>query len=295
MIREIKLSDKKEVLRISSQIWEGDDYVCNVFDEWVIGDDGLFIGYWEQEKLIGFGRMLFLTATDVWLEALRKDPQSKIKGVGYKIAQYYMDQLKGRRIDSVRFSTYYGNTASIKLNEKLGFEKILTFSLKELKISNHQIKPINKLILNNIDFEKLNHYIFASSYLKRTNNFISKGWVVHQYAERLLKEFHSSKQFAVYSENGEIKGTILFSKVDYSNVFWISLIEAEHKSIYNELMNYAISRALENTCKKIQLLVPNISELMDFVDAYGFKSWEQNNDFLLYELPEHQIKQITGV
>ena len=52
---------------------------------------------------------------------------------------------------------------------------------------------------------------------------------------------------------------------------------------------------MENTCKKIQLLVPNISELMDFVDAYGFKSWEQNNDFLLYELPEHQIKQITGV
>jgi ribosomal protein S18 acetylase RimI-like enzyme len=152
MIRELKLSDKKEVLRISSQIWEGDDYVGNVFEEWVKADDGLFTGYWEDEKLIGFGRMRFLTTTDIWLEALRKDPQSKIRGVGYKIAQYYMDQLKGRRIDSMRFSTYYNNTASIKLNEKLGFKKKLTLSLKELEISNNQIKPISLAINNNINF-----------------------------------------------------------------------------------------------------------------------------------------------
>ena len=98
MIREIKLSDKKEVLRISSQIWEGDDYVNNVFDEWVTGDDGLFTGYWENEKLIGFGRMRFLTPTDIWLEALRKDPQTNLRGVGNKIAKYYMEQLKGKKI-----------------------------------------------------------------------------------------------------------------------------------------------------------------------------------------------------
>ena len=79
MIREIKLSDKKEVLRISSQIWEGDDYVNNVFDEWVTDDDGLFTGYWENEKLIGFGRMRFLTPVDIWLEALRKDPQTNLR------------------------------------------------------------------------------------------------------------------------------------------------------------------------------------------------------------------------
>jgi len=295
MIREIKLSDKKEVLQISSQIWEGDDYVGNVFDEWVKADNGLFTGYWEDEKLIGFGRMRFLTATDVWLEALRKDPQLKIKGVGYKIAQYYMEQLKGRRIDSVRFSTYYNNTASIKLNEKLGFKKILTLSLKELEISSYQIKPINKVILNNIDFENLNHYILDSSYLKGTNNFISKGWVVHQYAERLLKEFHSSKQYAVYTEDGKIKGAILFSDVKYNDVYWISFIDAKNEIIYQELLNYAIMKALENNCHGIQLLVPELIELMNSVDSYGFKSWEQNHDFLLYEMPKHLITRITGV
>ena len=295
MIREIKLSDKKEILIISSQIWEGDDYVSNVFDEWVKGNAGFFTGYWEDEKLIGFGRMRFLTQTDIWLEALRKDPQTTIKGVGYKIATYYMNQLKGKRIKSIRFSTYFGNIASIKLNEKLGFKKVLTLSLKELEISKQKLEPIHSSIKKEVDYKMLDQYILNSSYLKRTNNFIGKGWVVHKYSEELLEEFHSEKQYAVYLENGEIKGLILFSDVKYSSVFWISFIEAENEEIYQELLNYAKLRALENNCKKIQILVPDISELMCSIDSSGFKSWEQNNDFLLYEMPKNLIKQITGV
>ena len=295
MIREIKFSDKNDVLKISSQIWEGDDYVSSVFDEWVRSADGLFTGYWENNKLIGFGRMRFLTPADIWLEALRKDPQTDVKGVGYKISQYYMEQLKGRRIDSVRFSTYYGNTISIKLNEKLGFKKILTLSLKELEISEDQIKPVNKAILTTINHDKLDRFILGSSYLKGSKNFIGRGWVVHQYSSKLIEKFHSEKQYAIYSENGEIKGGILFSEVKYSNVFWISLIEAENDKIYEELLNYAVMKALGNNCKKVQLLVPDISRLMAFMNLCGFKSWEQNNDFLLYEMPKNLIKHITGI
>ncbi len=295
MIRDIKLSDKKDVLRISSQIWEGNDYVSGVFDEWVKDEDGLFTGYWENEILIGFGRMRFLTPANIWLEALRKDPQTDVKGVGQKIAKYYMEHLKGKRIESVRFSTYFGNIASIKLNEKLGFNMILKLSLKELEISNHQIKPINEAISTYIDYDMLDKYILDSSYLIGSKNFIGRGWVVHQYSSKLLEEFHSEKQYAIYSENGEIKGAILFSDVDYKNVFWISLIEAENEEIYKELLNSAISRALENNCKKIQLLVPDISKLMGIVNLSSFRSWEQNNDFLLYEMPENLIGQITGV
>ncbi len=294
MFRAIKSSDKADVFKISSQIWDGDDYIYGVFDEWVKADDGLFTGYWVNNKLIGFGRMRFLTPSDIWLEALRKDPQTKIKGVGNKIAQYYIEQLKGKKIDSVRFSTYFGNITSIKLNEKLGFKKILTLSLKELKISNQQIKSINKAINNNISFNKLNQYILNSSYLKKTKNFISKGWVVYRYSNELLRTFYSAKQYAFYSENGEIKGAILISNTGYKDICWINYIDAENESIYKELINYAVSKALKDKCSRIQLLVPKIAKLMCFVNSYGFVSWEQENDFFLYEMPEHLIKQITG-
>ena len=177
----------------------------------------------------------------------------------------------------------------------MGFNKILTLSLKELEITNHQIEPNNNLITESIDFEVLDKYILNSTYIKETHNFIGKGWVVYQYTGKLLEEFHSKNQYVVYSENGVIKGAILFSDVNYSNILWISFIEAENNSIYKELLNYVISRTLKKNCKKIQLLVPYNSKLIGFVNLFGFKSWEQDNDFLLYEMPLVLIKQITEV
>ncbi len=294
MFRAIKSSDKADVLKISSKIWDGDDYISGIFDEWVKADDGLFAGYWVNDKLIGFGRMRFLTPSDIWLEALRKDPQTKIKGVGNKIAQYYIEQLKGKNIQSVRFSTYFDNLTSIKLNEKLGFEKFLTLSLKELDISDCYNKPVCNNIKNNVELDSLHQFIIKSDYLQRTKNFISKGWVAHQYTKELIEGFYSANNYAVYIEDEEIKGSILFCNAGYKDVFWISFLEAKINSIYKELLEIAINKALKAKCNRIQLLVPEIANLKDFVDLSGFESWEQENDFLLYEMPEHLIKQITG-
>ncbi len=294
MIREIKLSDKKEVLRISSQIWEGDDYVNDVFDEWVKSDKGIFAGYWESNKLIGFGRMRFLTANDVWLEALRKDPQTKIKGVGNKIAHYYIDSLKGVKIDSIRFSTYFGNIASIKLNENLGFKKILTLSLKELKLSKKGNNQLSNKLTNDIDFNKLENYINLTSYLKGTNNFVTNGWVLQKYSKRLIKKIHEKGNYAAYLEDMKIKGAVLFTTDVYKKILWINLIEATNGNVFNELINFVINSAIKYKCDRIQVLVPNVSNLMNLIDQSGFKSWEQNSDFLLFEMPKNLIKRITG-
>ena len=295
MIRKIIYSDKKEVLRISSQIWEGEDYISEVFDEWTKSEDSIFAGYWENDKLIGFGRMRYLTSTDIWLEALRKDPQTKIRGVGNKIALYFMDQLKWEKIDSIRFSTYFDNITSIKLNEKLGFKKILTLSLKELELSDVNVKQQSSKLFSNIEFNKIEKYIRNTTYLKGSNNFIAIGWVVQSYSKKLIKTIHEKQHYAVYLENKKINGVVLYSKDVYKKILWINAIEAEREPVFNELINFAMNVAKQNNCNKIQLLVPNDTNLMNQVNKIGFKSWEQNDDLLLFEMPRNLIKHITSV
>ena len=295
MIRKIIYSDKKEVLRISSQIWEGEDYISEVFDEWTKSEDSIFAGYWENDKLIGFGRMRYLTSTDIWLEALRKDPQTKIRGVGNKIALYFMDQLKWEKIDSIRFSTYFDNITSIKLNEKLGFKKILTLSLKELELSDVNVKQQSSKLFSNIEFNKIEKYIRNTTYLKGSNNFIAIGWVVQSYSKKLIKTIHEKQHYAVYLENKKINGVVLYSKDVYKKILWINAIEAEREPVFNELINFVINVAKQNNCNKIQLLVPNDTNLMNQVNKIGFKSWEQNDDLLLFEMPRNLIKHITSV
>lgn len=291
MIREIRPSDKPRVLEISSQIWEGDDYIPLVFDQWV-QDEGVFAGLWENDILVGFGKLTYLTPTDVWLEGLRKDEKIGANHVGEKLSKFYLDYLKGKKIDSVRFSTYFGNAASINLNEKLGFQKVLLQSLKT-KILEKRIQKVSAYLSTEIKFSQLKDYIEKSQYLKASKSNICQGWVVHKYSDKLLREYYDKKNFVVWLENSCIKGCALWSDVHYNDVFWISLLEVDNEQIFQEFLNYFNHLNKNSGKKEIEILVPT-KLLLDFCNKNGFTSWEQEEDFYLYELPKATIEQITN-
>ncbi|MFC1898595.1 GNAT family N-acetyltransferase [Candidatus Cloacimonadota bacterium] len=290
MIREIRPADKHRVLEISSQIWEGQDYLPLVFEEW-IKDDGVFAGLWENEILVGFGKLTWLTPHDIWLEGLRKDEKTGAKKVGEKLSGYYFNYLKGKKINSIRFSTYFGNTASIKLNEKLGFKKVLELSLKTRTIA----KPDRRFCANlsqEIDYPTFKDYVENSNYLKSSKANIYKGWVVHQYSEQLLQEYYQNKNYVIWQEEGEIKGCAIWSDVHYKGVFWISLLEVSNEKIFEEFLNYFYKINEKSGKSEIEILMPT-KQLLDFCNNSGFTSWEKENDFYLFELPKPVINQIT--
>jgi Acetyltransferase (GNAT) family len=291
MIRRIRSQDKQRVLEISSQIWEGDDYISMVFDEW-IEDDGVFAGLWENDILVGFGKLTFLTPTDIWLEGLRKDENTGAKKVGEKLSNYYMDFLKGKEINSIRFSTYFGNIASIKLNEKIGFEKILELSLKS-KIIDAKPKDISNKLTTDIDFQTFKKYVEKSNYLNASKSFIYLGWVVHKYSEKLLKEYYENGNYIVWQENNEIKGCALWSDVHYRDVFWVSFLEVANEIIFTEFLNYFYYLTGKFNKSKIEILIPD-HQLLEYCNNHGFVSWDQENDFYLYELPKQIITDITN-
>jgi len=291
MIRKIKPEDKQRVLQIASKIWEGDDYLPQVFEEWVRDPNGVFAGLWENNILIGFGHLKYLTPTDIWLEGLRKDPDLNVKGVGEKLSHYYLKILKQNpNITSVRFSTYFDNIASIRLNEKFGFKKILTFSHKELELKKvEKPKNLSKIKISK-DFKKVQEYIENSSFLKLSKNFICKGWIVYPDSRELLKKFYDDEQILSFQENDVIKGVAIYSKVKYKDIFWISFLEAENELVYAELLQYLINLAKKQKKKNIEINLPDFPKLKKVCTKHKFESWEQENDFLLYELPLERIK-----
>lgn len=292
MIRRITEKDRFRVIEIASKIWEGDDYISFVFDEWVSDPDGNFVGLWENNKLVGFGRLKFLTPTDIWLEGLRKDPDSDARGVGEKLSRYYYNYLQGKKITSIRFSTYFDNIASIKLNEKSGFKRVLNMSLKSLDLTKTERK-ISAKITSNIDFKSIKQFVETSSYLQKSNHFIGKGWVAYKYSEKLLRKFYDDGNIVVWLEDRLIKGAGIWSKVNYPDVFWISFLEAENFKIFIGLINFFNSLGIKMGKDHFEIFIPD-NEIKEFCSRAGFKSWEQENDFMLYELPQELIKRITS-
>ncbi len=291
MIRKIKPEDKQRVLEIASKIWEGDDYLPQVFDEWVQDPNGVFAGLWENEILIGFGHLKYLTPTNIWLEGLRKDPDLNVKGVGEKLSHYYLKILKQNpNITSVRFSTYFDNIASIRLNEKFGFKKILYLSHKELELKKVEKFQVHSNLTKARDFNKILKYIENSLFLKLSKNFICKSWTVYPYSRELLKQFYDDEQILSFQENDVIKGVAICSKVKYKDIFWISFLEAENELVYAELLKYLINFAKKQKKKIIEINIPKLNKLKKVCAKYKFESWEQENDFFLYELPLEIIK-----
>ena len=73
-LRKAVATDKERIADISSQIWEGDDYVASVFDDWLADKSGEVIVVLLDGKLIGFARRTYLLPGYAWFEGIRTDP-----------------------------------------------------------------------------------------------------------------------------------------------------------------------------------------------------------------------------
>lgn len=290
-MRKITPMHKEKVIQISKEIWEGDDYIPEIFDKWVSDAYGEFVGLFKENELIAFGKMTYLTPTDVWLEGLRKHQQSDIKGVAKYFTEYYIEILSNRRdITTVRFATYFSNYGSIIPAEKCGFQRILTCSLKNFEIGSKKKSDIPDTITADISYDEFKEYILNTKYLRQCRGLLSKGWVVYDVTDQLLSEFFTKRQFVVCIKDGKIKGIILFCDIYYSDSFWISLFEAEDDLIRDSLLKYAENFAIERKKTTIQMLIPDDDDLMKWSDQRGFSSWERNNDFIVFDLPLKILK-----
>ncbi|MCK4312367.1 MAG: hypothetical protein KAW88_06505, partial [Candidatus Cloacimonetes bacterium] len=164
---------------------------------------------------------------------------------------------------------------------------------KTLEIKKKTRSEIPENLTTNFEFDELQNYLKNSNYLKLSKNFIGKGWVVYPYSVELLTKFVNENKVIVCIDNKTIRGAAFYSDVSYENIFWISLIDAEDERVYEDLLNCLINHAIELKKQYIEILVPEDRRLLSFLKSKDFKSWEQNNDFYLYELPERLIRKIT--
>jgi len=291
LIKPIRLQDKERVLEIASDTWEGGDYISSIFDEWIMETDGFFVGLWKDDTLIAFGKMSILSPGEIWLEGLRKDQNLNIQGVGRKLATYMLDQLKHKAVRSIRFTTYFGNTESIVINEKLGFEKIGTFSLKTLtipeKIIEQPIEKPEKLI----SLPEVESFLISSEYFIKLGRLIPKGWVLYSYTTNYLQKMIKLNRLIMFKENGSIRGMLIYDLISYKDILWISFIEAETPEIYKYLIDKVLILGSVLEKRKLQMTLPDIRALKEFCSKTGFSSWEKDDDFLLYEFP---IKKLHG-
>ena len=283
-------ADKAAVEALCAKIWEGDDYVPRCFDDWAADTAGELTLCFAGERLAGLSKLSWQGPGEAWLEGLRKDPDVPVKGVGKALCQRYLRRLaETEGLKSVRFSTYFQNHASIRLNEALGFRVVATASLKVLEgeaLARRRAEPSDPDPRLSVlrDPEAVLAFVRASGWF---GPFIHQSWHSYPWAEAFFTERYVAPGHCLgLVEGGRIRALAAFLVQPIKDVGTLPFFDAEDEASAGTLLAEVERRLARQGVPEAGILIPpGGARAKTLVQSLGWQSMEREDDYLVYELP----------
>ena len=281
-------ADKAAVEALCAKIWEGDDYVPRCFDDWAADTAGELTLCFAGDRLAGLSKLSWQGPGEAWLEGLRKDPDVPVKGVGKALCQRYLQRLaETEGLRSVRFSTYFQNHASIRLNEALGFRRVATASLKVLEgeaLARRRTEPSNPRLSILRDPEAVLAFVRASGWF---GPFIHQAWHSYPWSEAFFTERYVAPGRCLgLVEDGRIKALAAFLVQPLKDEGSVPFFDAEDAASASTLLAEVERRLAAQNAREGGLFIPpGGARTKALVEPLGWHSFEREDDYLVYELP----------
>lgn len=127
-LRQGTYRDKEQILEISKNVWEGNDFILRTIDTWLDPESGKILVVEKEGEIRAFAKMSYLTEKDYWLEGLRV--KEKYRGMGYAnlLTRELIQEAKKCKPRSLRFACHRKAVGSIHSGENHGFKRKAEFS-----------------------------------------------------------------------------------------------------------------------------------------------------------------------
>jgi GNAT superfamily N-acetyltransferase len=122
-IRPARESDTPEVMELTSQIWNGHDYVQFVWAEWLADRNGRLLVAEHQGSVLGLGKLTRISEEDWWLQGLRVHPEFQGRGIATQITEALVETWRAQGSGAVRLATHSQRLPVHRLCARLGFTK----------------------------------------------------------------------------------------------------------------------------------------------------------------------------
>lgn len=116
--------DTPEALTLVKGIWGGEDYVPEVWGDWLTDPDGLLAVAMWQGQVVGMGHLSDLGWGEAWLEGLRVAPDLQGQGIGSRLHDYFVGCWLAGSSSVVRLLTHEHREAVKVMCANTGFEPI---------------------------------------------------------------------------------------------------------------------------------------------------------------------------
>jgi len=260
-IRHATLDDRDRILEISAQIWEGDDYIHWVIDDWYGDANGEFVVAEICGRVDAFSFRSWLFPGYAWLQGIRTDPACQGRGIGRAITEHFLEGAREDGADRVGLSTFIDNKASIHIIESYGFRRIASYiygeSPKEGALRAPQIGRNAPPRTETIGGDEAAAFLRSSAFLTVCNGRIPWIWKMYPFDETEELIFQRIPYWKGVRRNGRLVSLVGATPgEDEQDAAFISFLDGVPEHLASLLVQAAQDLKFGNAPARLEMMLP---------------------------------------
>jgi GNAT superfamily N-acetyltransferase len=274
-IRKATKADKTLVLEISKNLWGGNDYLPEVWDDWVADPKGRLITATVNRKPVGVAHGWLQTPYIAWLEGVRVHEQYRGLGIAGKLNNALVEWARRKGARVARLSTHVRNRASRDHLKKIGFPVLQTFQRLD-STRGLRVKPAG-VTAPTRSSKLLWNWLSTRPNFSENHAMYSDGWTWHPLTRQTLGKHMAHGHVLVTTRNEQPTSCCIL--LDEDKILTMGFVTGERHEIA-KLIRMARSLMLRKKREKLRVLLPSRSRLVRVLERSGF---EKTAKILVYE------------
>jgi len=290
--RPANKNDRSSMEEITRFIWDGEDYVPHVWEDWLDDPVGLLAVAEHDKRVLGFGKLTQLTERDWWMEGLRVNPDFQSRGIASQLHDYLLEFWEKHGQGTIRLATSSERIQVHRLCQRTGFQHIGETSLYKSPTIHEKISDFKKATPDHA--QEILAWIRESEMLRLNYGLMDLGWQwTHPSLQLVESAIKDGCAFWWTMGHQERDGLVLIWKEEYQElsniderIAMIKLITTDLsklKSCLNDFQCLASHLGYTN----VGWLAPHQPEILTILADAGFKSeWDGSLYIFAKEHPQ---------
>lgn len=272
-IRPAQPGDHAAMERICAHTWDGDDYLLEVWDEWLADERGPLIVGEVEGQVVALSKITWQTADQVWLEGMRVDPDYRRRGVARRFLDHSLAYAQGQGARVVRLSTGSDNTPIHILIGRVGMERIggYVFWVAEPLPGGPQ-----PTFLTPADDAQVQAFLADSPVLAYTHGLYSPDWTWQELPAARMRQFlEEGRVVGQLAPDGRLAAVAMIHLYAEDNALWVDFVDGTAAAI-GELAVTIRAHAAHVGATKVEVKLIDLEWLREAfrIAGYGFGEWE---------------------
>jgi predicted PurR-regulated permease PerM/GNAT superfamily N-acetyltransferase len=283
-LRVAKPEDEAAVRALSEQIWNGEDYVPELFHEWVADERGQFTVAYDGDELVAFNKLTELSAGEWWLEGLRVHVRHRGRGLARLLHNYACELADQRGKGMLRFATGSDNVPIQKIAVDSGFRLVSRHLIASLDIKNEDgagaTMSLPFLPVAAEELPQLETQLQHSQVYRLSGGLLEDEWVWLQIKPRLAELQQAERLYWWCGPGGKIRGLLSVKNIK-QNTLWLNFVDVDEDD-WAELAGILPNLALARNTRIIEGKPLATPVIRDTLEAAGWKL-DSETEMWLYE------------